>query len=214
MNKPDENTLNRWLRGELEGEELRKVDAWADEHAGDLDSEFKCGIGWDALGLGSDFMKAVPASVEPPYPEFFNSKIAQSIEADGSEQSVEPVIFAEPSIGIWQKLRWMFMPTAVAAGVAFYAGSQMTESGADSPAVGGSSIVAYERVYVPDSDVAASFSETDRATEIVLEGLHPISDELDIVRGETSDGTPPTMMVIHPMLQSGEDSQENQVTFF
>ena len=78
MNKPDEQTLNRWLLGELEGEELRQVEAWANDHAGDLDSEFKCGIGWEALG--ADFMKQIPASEEPPYPEFFNHKLQQAIE--------------------------------------------------------------------------------------------------------------------------------------
>lgn len=222
MNKPDENTLNRWLRGELEGEELRKVDAWADDHAGDLDSEFKCGIGWEALGLGTEFTNAVPASVEPPYPDFFNHKLQQTIEADEleqakqAEQSVAPVVTpveAEPGISLWVKLRWMLMPTAVAAGVAFYAGSQMTQIHPDTPALE-DAFVAYERVYVPDSEVAASFSETDRATEIVLEGLHPISDELDIVKGDTSKGTPPTMMVLNPKPKSSADTLDNQVTFF
>jgi len=208
MNKPDEHTLNRWLRGELEGEELRKVDAWANDNAGDLDSEFKCDIGWDALG--ADFMQAIPASEEPPYPEFFNSKIQQSIQADVLEQAAPVPVNAEPSI--WQKLRWMVLPTAAAAAIAFYAGSQMTQPA--TPAGDSPGIVSYERVYVPDSDVVAAFSESDRATEIVLEGLHPISDELDIVKGETSFGEPPTMMVIQPKQETETDPSANHVSFF
>ena len=209
MNKPDENTLNRWLLGELEGEELRKVEAWADENVGELDSEFKCNIGWEALG--ADFMKAVPASEEPPYPEFFNHKLQQTIEAGDVEQNTVPAQ-AEP--GIWQKLRWMVMPTAIAAGIAFYAGSHLT-SGSVAPGGDQGGIVSYERVYVPNSNVVAAFSETDRATEIILEGLTPISDELDIVKGETSLGDPPSMMVIHPSPQNPQtDPSDNQVTFF
>lgn len=213
MNKPDEHTLNRWLLGELEGEELRKVEAWANDHAGDLDSEFKCGIGWEALG--AQFMNAISSSEEPPYPEFFNHKLQQAIEAEDSNLSPVPVDTI-PEVSLWQKLRWMVMPTAVAAGVAFYAGSQMTQPSSDTPLAGVgevATIVSYERIYVPDNDVFAAFSETDRATEIVLKGLHPISDELDIVKGDTSVGTPPTMMVTHPN-EDGSDFSENPVTFF
>ena len=210
MNKPDEHTLNRWLRGELEDEELREVDAWAEINAGDLDSEFQCNIGWDALG--ADYMKAIPASEEPPYPEFFNSKIQQSIQAAGPDQTPQSVPAQSQAVhSIWQKIRWIFMPTAIAAGIAFYAGSQMTQTA--TPDVG-PELVSYERVYVPDSGVVAAFSETDRATEIVLEGLHPISDELDIVKGETSLGESPAMMVIFPKQESDMDLSTNPVTFF
>lgn len=206
MNKPDDITLNRWLNGELEGEELRKMEAWAEENAADLDAEFTCNIGWDALG--SDYMKEVAASEEPPYPEFFNHKLQQAIEADGLEQTetlTEPVTSPVTEPSIWQKLRWMVLPTAVAAGVAFYAGSHMTPATDQKGAVQASN---FESVYIPDSGVVAAVSETDGATEIVLEGLKPIADELDIVKGETSLGTPPAMMVIQP------EQPADQVNFF
>ena len=179
MNRPDEKTLNRWLEGELEGEELRKVDTWAEAHAGDLDNEFKCEIGWDALN--DEMMSAMPVSTEPPYPEFFNSKIQQAI----SEENV-----VVPSSSLWQKLRLMIAPAAIAALVAFYAGTQMQNTQPTSSA----EVVAEESsVYVPHSGIVAAVSESTDATEIILNGLTPISDELDIAAGETSPGRSPMM---------------------
>jgi len=211
MNKPDEQTINSWLMGELEGEELRKVEAWAEVHAGDLDTEFQCGIGWDALG--AEYMKAVPATEEPPYPEFFNSKLQSAIEAeelDTRESKLDLKTKVEPSI--WQKVRWMVMPAAVAAVVAFYAGSQMP-SGFSAEGVT-QDVVSFKKVYVPDSEVIAAFSETAGGTEIILEGLRPISDELDIAAGETSSSSAASMMVTMPGADGVSDTEDSVITFF
>jgi len=182
MNRPDEKTLNSWLEGELEGDALRKVEAWAEAHAGDLDAEFKCEIGWNALN--DEKLSSLSESVEPPYPEFFNSKIQQSIsgEISNDDHVVAP--------SFWQKLRLVVAPAAIAALVAFYAGTQMRNA---SPTQNG--IVATEEssVYVPHSGIIAAVSDTGDATEIVLDGLTPISDDLDIAAGETSPGVSPMM---------------------
>lgn len=187
MNRPDEKTLSSWLEGELEGAELREIEAWAETNAGDLDAEFKCKIGWDALS--DEKLASVPASEEPPYPEFFNSKLKQAIMSD-AEAEVLPTSEAE-SMSLWQKVRLMVVPAAVTALVAFYAGIKM----ADPDAAVGRDIVAEDiGVYVPDGGVVAEVSESDDSTEIILDGLSPISDELDIVSGETSPGQSPMMV--------------------
>lgn len=199
MNKPNEQILNQWLSGELEGEELLQIEEWAETHAGDLDEEFKCDIGWEALG--ANHMSALASSEEPPYPEFFNHKLEQAIQASETE-SVEGNIAQDKVVemsspspaksALWSKISQMVIPAAAAAAIAFYAGSQIN-SGENA-----GSLVAGEGVYVPDAAVVAAVSTSDNATEIVLEGLEPISDDVDIVRGETSQPSSDTMMVSVP----------------
>ncbi len=185
MNKPDETTLNRWLNGELEDAELHAVEAWAEQYAGDLDAEFKCNIGWSALC--DDYLKSVEPSVEPPYPEFFNSKILQMIEHDEQQLDSEPANVVKPSI--WQKFRWSVMPAAAAALVAFFIGMKMAPESSSAVATGH-----VGNVYVPLSGVAAAVMESDESTEIILEGLAPIADDVDIAAGERSATDLPYMM--------------------
>ena len=196
MNRPDEKTLSSWLDGELEGEELRKIEAWAETNAGDLDAEFKCKIGWDALN--DEKLASMPASEEPPYPEFFNSKLKQAIMSDGEAEV--PLSSGAESRSLWQKVRHMMAPAAVAAMVAFYAGTKM---GGSDAAVGSDMVVEDIGVYVPDGGIVAAVSESDDgSTEIILDGLTPISDELDIVAGETSPGQSPMMVNMEEGLSS------------
>lgn len=187
MNRPDEKTLNKWLEGELRGEELLEVDAWAEIHAGDLDNEFKCKIGWDALN--DAIFSEMLDTVDPPYPEFFNNKVQQAI----TDQESAPTRVASDS-SFWQKLRLIIAPAAIAALVAFYAGTQMQSSQsteANNLATNGSS------VYIPHTGIVAAVSESNAATEIILNGLAPISDELDIAAGDTSPGISPMMAGTH-----------------
>ncbi len=188
MNRPNDNTLERWLEGELEGEELLEVDAWAESHAGDLDEEFKCEIGWSALD--DDFLASLPDTEEPPYPDFFNSKIQQAI----SEGVVQEDVGGESGSSLWRNLRLVILPAAVAAMVAFYAGTKMqgVDEGVDE-GVDDAVASVENSVYVPHSGIVADVSESVDATEIVLSGLAPISDNLDIAAGETSPGDSPMM---------------------
>jgi hypothetical protein len=197
MNRPDEKTLASWLEGELEGEERRKVDAWAEAHAGELDEEFKCEIGWCALS--DEMMTSLPDSQEPPYPDFFNHKIKQAIIGE-----TEHEIAAQPSSSSWwSKLRLVIAPAAIAALVAFYAGMQIqNQQPAESPEV----VAEPSTIYVPNSGIVAAVSESNNATEIILNGLAPISDDLDIAAGETSPGN-------SPMMANTQD-EVNPYTFF
>lgn len=189
MNKPDESTLNRWLNGELEGKELEQVEAWAELHADDFDQDFQCNIGWEALR--GELIQAVPKSEEPPYPEFFNHKIEQTILAEMEQQATQKSQSEEPSL--WKRFRWAFMPAAFAGmAVCFYAGTKMSDPTANtSDAIASSKV---QEVYIPQSGVVAKVSESSGSTEIILDGLTPIPDSLDIAAGETSLGDSPMMM--------------------
>lgn len=183
MNKPDKKTLRLWLDGELEGDKKRELDSWAEENAAELDSEFKCDIGWDALS--DDCMATLPSSLEPPYPEFFNHKILNAIqEEEAAEVQLLDNLVLENSgsASLWQKLRWMIAPAAVAAVAAFYAGTTISSKNSvatDTVAIGKSGISS-SSVYLPNSGIVAAVSESNYATEIVLSGLTPVSDELEI----------------------------------
>ncbi len=189
MNKPSEKTLRLWLEGELEGDRKQEVESWAETNPEELDAEFKCDIGWDALN--DECFASMPASEEPPYPEFFNHKILQTIQEE-NENALESVKGQElehaSSPGLWQKLRWMLAPAAVAAVAAFYAGSVLSNSSntlADSK-----SGVTNNSVYLPNSGIVAAVTESSDATEIVLSGLTPVSDELDIAMSYSNDVFP------------------------
>lgn len=185
MNKPDDKTLKSWLEGELTGDELHNVEAWAQNHAGELDEEFKCEIGWHALN--DAMMASIPQSEEPPYPEFFNSKIHQAILEDEKRN----IVISTSTTTMWEKIRLMILPAAFAALVAFYAGTQVQNDVPDASKPKVSSV--RSTIYVPNDGVEAAVSDSSNATEIVLSGLTPISDELDIAAGETSPGRSPMM---------------------
>ena len=95
----------------------------------------------------------------------------------------------------------MLAPAAVAALVAFYAGTQMQSSSSSSDMAADQN-----SIYVPHSGIVAAVSESSGATEIVLDGLTPISDELDIAAGETSPGDSPMM--------ANADDEESTYIFF
>lgn len=184
MNQPDEKCIRRWLDGELEGKELRAMESWAESHASELESQ----MGWKALG--NEIKQVTPDSVEPPYPDFFNQKIKQSIISQQNEQTV-----AVKSAGLITKLRWLFAPLAVACmTLCFYAGTMVHQQPTPASTV---SLPPEEtqEVYTPMGGVSAHVSESEIATVIVLDGLDQIPDSLDIVSGETGPGRSPMMMV-------------------
>ena len=171
MNRPNEELLADWLDGKLEGDDLSKMEAWAAEHAGDLDSEFKCEIGWDALN--DDLLESVPKFEEPPYPEFFNSKLKQAILADDLDEraNISYVPLTSHS-SLWQRIRMVLVPASLAAAVAFYAGMLIKNVKKNE------NEVIVEVIYVPDENVEVAVSDTLESTEIVLDGLSPMSDDL------------------------------------
>lgn len=171
--QPDETTLTLWMDGELEGDELQHVEAWAQQHPEILAER-------DAiLAMNASIKQHVPDSIEPPYPEFFNQHILRHID----DEVVVPAAVAAPrKSSFWQ---WLAMPIAAGAmAVCFYLGTQVSET----PANQGLTIppmASIPTVYTPDGDVSADMFKSNDATVIVLEGLEDIPDDLDMV-GEPS----------------------------
>ena len=166
---PDEATLALWLDDELTGEQLAAVEAWASRQPAQLVAREEIRR-WRAT-----MAAAVPVSVEPPYPEFFNSRVLHAIR----EQKPVPAVAVKNPFS-WKS--WL-MPLTACAGMmlAFWVGkqSQMTPEYDVSNAP--RAILVEPVVYTPESGVRAEwFSSTEAsATVIVLNGVTAIPDTTD-----------------------------------
>lgn len=179
MNKPDNSIIQSWLNGELEGDALREMEAWAEEHAEELEVE----MGWESLA--QEISESVPQNVEPPYQDFFNERVKlHALEVD------EPANVAQPKPSIWQRLNWLLAPTALAGmAVCFYLGTQIeSDRNIALPTLSA------DEVYTPVAGVSSEVVETEQATLIVLEGLDEIPESIDIVSGDSSFGVSPMML--------------------
>lgn len=168
---PDEITLTLWMDGELEGDALEKVESWARNHPEVLAER-------EAVQAVSASIRAnLPASIEPPYADFFNQRILRHID----DETSEPAAVTRPSF--WQQFgRWLAIPVAAAAmAVCFYVGTQVGEQ--PESAATTYTVATVPTVYTPDGDVSADMfkSEDADAVIIVLEGLEDIPDDFDIV---------------------------------
>lgn len=166
---PDEMTLALWIDDELTGDELATVEAWAATQPDHLAARE------ETRRYKSALQSVVPASIEPPSPEFFNARIARAIEnSQAGLAPSTPTNVVQPSF--WRNSRSWFMPIAAAAGmvVAFWLGGNLstpTTNVADgSP-----------DVYVPEAGVEAQWvsPSAGQGGVIVLSGISAIPDSTD-----------------------------------
>ena len=166
---PDEATLALWLEDELAGSELATVEAWALTRPEQLAAREEIRH-WRAM-----VSTAIPASEEPPYPDFFNSRILQAIR----EQTPVAAAARKKSIS-WKT--W-FMPLAACAGMAltFWFGTRIQSTPEYDVAGAPKAIPVEPVVYTPENGVKAEwFASTEAsATVIVLNGVAAIPDATD-----------------------------------
>ena len=166
---PDESTLALWLDDELTGAELAAVEAWASSQPDQWVARDEIRR-WRATVAA-----AIPASVEPPYPDFFNSRVLQAIR-EQNPQAARAV--KNPSL--WKS--WL-MPMAACAGMvmAFWIGKK-SQSAIDHEVVNAPrAIPVGPVVYTPESGVKAEWISGSKAsaTVIVLNGVTAIPDATD-----------------------------------
>ncbi len=173
ITQPDETTLTLWIDGELEGEALQGVEAWALENPEIIAER-------DAIqAMNANIKEHVPSSIEPPYPDFFNQHILRHIgdEAATAERS-------QQKSGFW---RWFATPAAACVmAVCFYMGTQVGEVADSAPPL---TVTQVPPVYTPDGAVSANIFSSENATVIVLEGLDDIPDDLEMVGISSERGT-------------------------
>lgn len=166
---PDESTLALWLDDELTGDALAAVDAWAILQPAQLTA--REGVRrWRA-----SIKAAIPAAEEPPYPEFFNSRVLQAIRVQQPRAAV-----AVKRHFSWSS--WL-MPVAACAGMAmtFWIGKK-TQTTPDYDVSNAPRAIPVEPVvYTPESGVRAEWfaSAKASATVIVLNGVTAIPDATD-----------------------------------
>lgn len=164
---PDEIRLALWLDDELTGTDLAEMDAWVATRPEQLAAR-------EELRSFRNMIAAnLPASEEPPYPDFFLSRVNQGIrDLQLAEAAPKPA----PPVSFWRS--WL-IPTAACAGmvIAFGIGKRSGDAPGALTVVPSVAPV----VYTPEDGVDAEWfaSTSAGANVIVLEGVAAIPDSTD-----------------------------------
>jgi hypothetical protein len=166
---PDEATLALWLDDELNVADSAAVEAWAATRPEQIVAREEIRR-WRAT-----VAVAMVASEEPPYPDFFNSRVMQAIR----EQSPQAPAEVKPPV-FWKS--WL-MPMAACAGMAltFWAGTR-TRAVPEYDVAGAPRAIPVEPVvYTPESGVNAEWIASSKAsaTVVLLNGVTAIPDTTD-----------------------------------
>ena len=179
-NDRKEELLTRWMDGGLSDEELRELEPVLDESP-ELHQERA-----DYIRLREDLRAAMPAQVDPPFPDYFNSRLGRVIrEGSGKSSSMESPRAARGLNRLWF---WWMVPAATGAVVfAFLLGMKRGQS-ANPAAVVDSA--AGSEVYSPLASVSTEviLDRESNSTLLIVEGLAPLEDVDLAVGGGFRDG--------------------------
>ncbi len=166
---PDETRLALWLEDELHGEELAAVETWVADQPEHLAAREEVRR-WRRM-----MAEGLPGEEEPPYPDFFNHRIAKSIR----DLTAVPTVVSKPR----HSLRSWLMPLAACAGMvlAFWLGAQRNVTPEIDVAGAPRAIPVEPILYTPEKGVTAEWFDSQQAsaTVIVLNGVEAIPDETD-----------------------------------
>lgn len=168
---PDETTLALWLDDELTGANHAACEAWA------LTQPTQLAAREELRRYRALMASTMPATEDPPYPDFFNRRIAQAIR----EQAPGPAAVARKP-AFWKS--WL-MPAAACAGMAFafWIGAKSQAPGSPQIVLAGASkATALDPfIYTPETGVNAEFFPSDATSSnvIVLNGVNAIPDSTD-----------------------------------
>ena len=167
----DKEHYNRWIDQTLEPEEEASMAAaLAEEPA--LAKEME-----DVRALGDLLRAEVPASVEPPHPDFFNHLIVSKVEREMRLGAQKPAKKAW-----WARLGYAWMPaSALTAVLAFFAGAKMSSS-PEQQVIALSTPPSSPQVYTIGEDYEAQViaDEGGQVEVIVMSGLADLRDDLDL----------------------------------
>jgi hypothetical protein len=166
MNRKEE-LITRWIDGELDGDTRQEFDALMAN-----DPEFCARIRTEAEGIGRALRSDMSAEVEPPYPDFFNSQIQKRIRQQ--DNTVVPGYARASTSVLW----WLRSPFTWGAAALFMV--LLLTRNDDRVDSNGSYVVS---TYAPDPRVSVERAEYDddaQATVIMLTGLEPIPDDVEV----------------------------------
>lgn len=173
---PDEALLALWLDDELQGEELARVEAWASGQPEQLAARE------EVREWRRSIAAVIPADEEPPYADFFNSRIEKAIrEQTVAVERISETVSAPAKVtSFWRS--W-FVPATAFAGMAlaFWVGTKTHSTEAGPPLAKQTDNGISPVYYTPEQGVNAEWVKNSgkSATVIVLEGVNAIPDTLD-----------------------------------
>lgn len=168
---PDDTKLALWLDDELTGSELAEMNAWAAAHPEHLKAHLELRKFRETLAQN------IPASEEPPYPDFFLTRINQGIREMETSSAQSAKIRHGSSWRTW------FMPLAACAGMvlAFAIGKQSGAKQQPIAVENPTETLTAPLVYAPEDGVFAEWvpAAKNKATVILLKGVTAIPDSTD-----------------------------------
>lgn len=177
-----EEDLLRWADGLLEGERLDEVSKHLTAHPS-LRAELE-----DFELVGKALREEIPAQQEPPYHDFFNTRIMRAVRDQQMAHYAE--VARQPSL--FEKLHWLVLPiTAGALALAFVAGMKMAPIATSGPKslAQSKNVEVQPSVYLPLSSLQANVvtSPDHEVNLIVLDGLKAIPDEVNFPLGKRDE---------------------------
>ena len=184
---PDEALLALWLDDELQGEELARVEAWASGQPEQLAARE------EVREWRRSIAAVIPADEEPPYADFFNSRIEKSIrEQTAAVERISETVSAPAKVtSFWRS--W-FVPATAFAGMAlaFWVGTKTHSEHAGKPIAKAEEPGVSPIYYTPEQGVNAEWVKGagKSATVIVLQGVNAIPDTLDFTETASFQNSP------------------------
>lgn len=179
-----EELFVKWIDGLLSHEEEGQISDLM-THDPTLEDHLK-----ELKALSRSVKSEIPASVEPPYGDFFNSQLMRKVDLEIESQ--RPVKKVERW---WQSFRWAWAPVgALALVLSFFAGHRIARP---DTSVAGTKMGQEDQATLPTVYFAAETLDADVISDsegdvsvIVVNGLSAISDEVDFATVTTSRDLP------------------------
>ena len=188
---PDEEMLALWVDDELTGESAATVSAWAATQPEWLARRV------EARQIKQLLRAHLPASEEPPYADFFNSRISREI----AREAVAAAPPAKAKGGFWR----FFLPATAVAGMAlcFWAGTRVVparQAGPAAPVIVATAPEPAPALYIPEQGVTAAYfmSPAAHAEVIVLNGVASLPDSFELPDTASVEEPAPTTADITP----------------
>lgn len=183
-----EELFVKWIDGKLSPDEEQELQVLMEEDSG-IKAELQ-----ELKSVARTVKAEVPASVEPPYGDFFNSQLMRKVDLQ-----IEAQRPSKKAVRWWKSLRWAWAPVgAMALVLSFFAGHRIArpsdDGGLASVNRSGDEASVLPTVYFAgealDAEVIAD-SEGE-VSAIVVNGLSAIRDDIDFVTVTTSVSLPST----------------------
>lgn len=182
-----EELFVKWIDDQLSPEEGQQLSAILEDEP-ELKRELQ-----EMKDLSLSVSNEIPASVDPPYGDFFNSQLMRKVDLEIESQ--RPVKKAERW---WQSFRWAWAPVgALALVLSFFAGHRIARPADPAVVKGPEQSKSNESTSLPTVYFAGESLDAEIISDnegevsvIVVNGLSAIRDDIDFATVTTSAELP------------------------